>query len=547
MKRVLIYLFLLSVCYTATAQVKIGGNAAVIDPASILELESSGKALYLTRVSLTSTTDVTTVPNPKAGMMVYNTNTAITGTTAHPIAMNAVAVYYYDGTAWVSTGCCAGNAWLLTGNAGTVDGTNFLGTTDNVPFNLRVNNIKSGRIESDINTGNVSYGYQSQLLNTPGTSGPGDFNTSVGNYTLQVNTTGGRNSAFGYDALGANTTGDSNTAVGYGALQVNTTGFNNTATGAYALNHNTTGKFNVADGYEALHKNITDSGETSVGAYALYNNNGGRLNVATGLGVLFSNLTGSYNNGVGASALRSNYSGSNNAAFGTNAGYQNNNPLLGAGSNGNNNTFIGNGADTANVSGNNITALGYRAGYTNNGSNNTFLGASTAATSNNLTYAAAIGAGATICVSNGLTLGAVDAGMSTVISTNVGIDVCDPTQRIDFRNGHIRNRQDNLPAFSLPTASGITGVNIAAGSSDVRGTINTTGFNNGATYTAVTVTFQYTCTNAPVVTLTPANQAASTTSYYVASTTNSFTIFYRATTPVQTSGVAPSFNYQVIE
>lgn len=40
-----------------------------------------------------------------------------------------------------------GSGWGLAGNAGTVDGTNFIGTTDNVPFNIRVNNLKAGRID----------------------------------------------------------------------------------------------------------------------------------------------------------------------------------------------------------------------------------------------------------------------------------------------------------------------------------------------------------------------------------------------------------------
>ena len=54
--------------------------------------------------------------------------------------------YYWDSSAWVrlstGSGCAAG--WELTGNAGTVDGTNFIGTTDNVPFNIKVNNQKAG-------------------------------------------------------------------------------------------------------------------------------------------------------------------------------------------------------------------------------------------------------------------------------------------------------------------------------------------------------------------------------------------------------------------
>ena len=49
------------------------------------------------------------------------------------------------------------NAWSLTGNGGTVDGTNFIGKTDNVPLNIRVNNQKAGRIDPN---GPVFLGYQ---------------------------------------------------------------------------------------------------------------------------------------------------------------------------------------------------------------------------------------------------------------------------------------------------------------------------------------------------------------------------------------------------
>ena len=37
------------------------------------------------------------------------------------------------------------NSWSLTGNSGTVDGTNFIGTTDNAPLNFKINNTASGR------------------------------------------------------------------------------------------------------------------------------------------------------------------------------------------------------------------------------------------------------------------------------------------------------------------------------------------------------------------------------------------------------------------
>lgn len=509
MKNALLIGSLLCLSATAQAQLKIGNNPSTIDPSSILELEHPNKALYHTRVNLLSTTDVTTVPSPKAGMEVYNTNPAMTGGTG-------TGLYYYDGSKWVSENSAStvsGLAWLLLGNAGTVDGVNFLGTTDAKPLNIRIDNTKSGRLETNGMGGNTSWGYQSLMLNTPNVgTGHGEYNTAVGGFALNVNTTGGRNSAFGYDALGANTTGDSNAAFGFGALQVNTTGFNNTAAGAYSLNHNTIGKYNTAVGYEALHKNVIDSGATAVGAYALYNNLGGKLNVAMGLGALFTNTVGSLNTAIGTAAMRFNIVG------------------------------VGN------------TTLGINSGITNiNGNFNTYLGTNANGTSS-LNWAGAIGSFARVTTSNAITIGATDplAGSASTpardSSVFVGINVTDPTQRIDFRNGHLRNRQDIAPTITLNVSAsfGITTVALATGSSDVRGQIICSGANNTNGFTEVNVAFVYQCTNAPIVVVTPANLIAAYYNTYVQSTTSGFTVFFRAPLP----GLSPSsplFNYMIME
>src|SRR5579863_3439739 len=55
-------------------------------------------------------------------------------------------------------------------------------------------------------------------------------------------------SAFGFNALNANTTGSYNTASGENALFIDTTGSYNTASGQGALYSNTTGSENTASG-----------------------------------------------------------------------------------------------------------------------------------------------------------------------------------------------------------------------------------------------------------------------------------------------------------
>jgi trimeric autotransporter adhesin len=177
---------------------------------------------------------------------------------------------------WQTLPSSGGSGWLLGGNAGTVDGVNFIGTTDNVPFNVRVDNQPAGRIETDPNKGNTFWGYQSGMANT------GLFNTGHGYRALGSLTTGRSNTAIGYSVLGNTTTGGSNTALGYHAMRLNTTGGGNTALGAGALNNNTTGSANVAIGGAALNFNTIGNGNTAIGMLAANSNTTGTLNTAVG-------------------------------------------------------------------------------------------------------------------------------------------------------------------------------------------------------------------------------------------------------------------------
>ncbi|MCW3077173.1 MAG: hypothetical protein JWO32_1782 [Bacteroidetes bacterium] len=117
-------------------------------------------------------------------------------------------------------------AWSLQGNVGTNTLTNFIGTTDNVPFNFRVNNQKAGRID------------------------PLQSNTSFGYWASRDNTSGTQNSAFGINSLFQNTTGSGNSAFGTMALQANLTGSDNTALGSGA-GFSSVGNANVFIGYQA--------------------------------------------------------------------------------------------------------------------------------------------------------------------------------------------------------------------------------------------------------------------------------------------------------
>lgn len=186
--------------------------------------------------------------------------------------------------------------WNLTGNSGTVAGTNFIGTTDNTELNFRVNNGLAGRIGTTANY-NTSFG----ILTLPFSS-TGVRNTAIGSYALNVNTTGGYNTGMGMLTLQNNTTGSFNTATGYEALQFNTTGSNNTAYGLQSLDSNTTGNANTGYGIRSLVNNRTGISNTAIGYEALRLDTSGSLNTAIGLRALYNKRNGSYTIGIGDNA-----------------------------------------------------------------------------------------------------------------------------------------------------------------------------------------------------------------------------------------------------
>jgi trimeric autotransporter adhesin len=150
-----------------------------------------------------------------------------------------------------------------------------------------------------IGTNSLSKNQSSQTLN-------GNYNTSIGHFSMENNTTG-----------------DVNTAVGYGSLRKNTTGRLNTAIGQNALNNNTTGERNIAIGVSSLISNKIGSYNTAIGFGALLSNKRGNENIAIGLRSFYKDTTGSYNISIGDSSLFNNFARNNNIAVGIKALYSN--------------------------------------------------------------------------------------------------------------------------------------------------------------------------------------------------------------------------------
>ena len=129
---------------------------------------------------------------------------------------------YFSGTVTAGSFGGSGNGlsglWKTAGNAGTVPGTEFIGTTDNLPLELKVNGIRALRLEPNASSPNVIAGHSGNYVVTgvagatiSGGGSSGNTNSVLGNYasigggfrnTIQSN---GYNSAIGGGSFNTNT------------------------------------------------------------------------------------------------------------------------------------------------------------------------------------------------------------------------------------------------------------------------------------------------------------------------------------------------------
>ena len=118
-----------------TANADIGIAAATVDIYTSINIPQTTAGVTLTIPFPTNTT---------AGriLKISNTGTAAFAVGAASINSAQTVEYVWNGTAWSfqTTGSGTGLGWSLTGNAGIIAGTNFLGTTTDVPMDIRSNN-----------------------------------------------------------------------------------------------------------------------------------------------------------------------------------------------------------------------------------------------------------------------------------------------------------------------------------------------------------------------------------------------------------------------
>jgi len=273
MKTFILSVLILMIALVMKAQVAINIDGNPPSPCAMLDVSSDSKGVLIPRMT---TVQRTAIDSPSEGLLIYD--------------MDTHSFWYIKSSTWTEISY-GGAGWSLTGNAGTVNGTSFIGTTDNIPLNFRVNNIPAGKIDPSYM--NTFLGFFSGLSST------GSANCAFGQESLLNNVGNSCNTAIGYRSMcnaDDRTIGHAtyNTGIGYLALEGSyppseNTGDHNTAIGALALKQNTSGSHNTATGFSALSSNNTGNDNTAIGDSALYYNNSGDLNLAVGANSLYNN------------------------------------------------------------------------------------------------------------------------------------------------------------------------------------------------------------------------------------------------------------------
>jgi hypothetical protein len=262
----------------AFAQVGIQTDSP--DPSSALDIFSINKGVLIPRVTLTiSLSNPSPVTSPANGLLVYNSG-----------PNQPVGFYYWNGIQWIQLANFVETqeAWSTIGNAGTVSGTNFIGTTDSVDLSIYTNNTERLVVESDgqIIVGATAPNQDADLLTVIGNSTQNSAINAYSNYTGLYSNSGTYglisfvNNANGFPIYAKNT----NTS-GYGSLIMGS----NSA--AYILTGHSSGiSAHGHDGIFTLGQGATDgigiiaggSGVTSVST------------ISTGAGGAFTGYHGLY-------------------------------------------------------------------------------------------------------------------------------------------------------------------------------------------------------------------------------------------------------------
>ncbi len=249
-----------------------------------------------------------------------------TSATATVLVSDAAGIVYTTS----ASALAAANAWSLTGNAGTNPASNFLGTTDNQPLIIKVNNAQALRIEPTVGSPNILGGYGLNSISSgvvgaviSGGGSTGLSNKVTDNYGVIGGGVGnqvGNNSGGAIDAQYAtvgggygNTASSTSSTVGGGELNI-ASGLRSTVGGGYS-NTASGDRGTVGGGYGNTASgpgSTVAGGENNTASGGVSAVGGGDNNIASGdvstVGGGYSNIASGAGSTVGG--------GTNNTASG---------------------------------------------------------------------------------------------------------------------------------------------------------------------------------------------------------------------------------------
>ena len=180
-------------------------------------------------------TDNDTTYTAGTGLTVTGGSFSLSLSYSLPQGCSSGSIPEWNGSSWVcGLDDSGGDYWSFTGNSGTAAATNFLGTTDNQPLQLRVNNARALLLQPNPTSPNLVGGYTGNTVTNAfgATIGGGGQNGAVNTVGANFGTvSGGANNA----AQGIYTTvsgGQNNTAADWNATVSG--GYFNTADGLMA-------------------------------------------------------------------------------------------------------------------------------------------------------------------------------------------------------------------------------------------------------------------------------------------------------------------------
>ncbi len=292
-------LFMLQVVI-CTAQ--IGVNTT--NPQGSLDITSATDGLLVPRVALAAT-NVATIVTPTESEIVYNTFTSAPG--ANQVTPG---FYYWNGSLWIRLATGANSDWGTTGNAGTIAGTNFIGTTDAQAFVVKTNgsaaaNERMRFLPAGPAVFNNSTPFAGDVFSVYGTGYTGSIN-ALGTFAINgyagangVGIYGESNSAAANNGIGVlGSLNGTNTATGnisYGVFGQNSTTPSGTgiAIGAGGDALSTSGDARGLNGVSSSPNGIGVAGLNSAltgNAYGIY----GQTSSVAGVGVFGLNAANAY-------------------------------------------------------------------------------------------------------------------------------------------------------------------------------------------------------------------------------------------------------------